>query len=377
MIKKIIIIVLLILAVWYVADNFTIKPTEKESNLDFVKLPQNFHIEVFADDLQGSKISRPGPNPGPRMLTIKDNSIFVSVPSTGEIIVLEDKNQDSKVESKKVFINNLKKPHGIAFYKDWIYIAEEDKVIRVKNENNAANLQTVEKLVDLPSGGHWTRTIKIIDNSLFISIGSSCNVCIEEEEMRATLQKCNLDGTNCKAFATGTRNAVDFIEYNNKIYATENSRDGLGENIPPDEINILQEGKNYGWPNCYGKKIHDTEFDKNIYIRDPCLDTESSFVDLQAHSAPLGLLIYQSNKFPLEYQGKMFVAFHGSWDRDEPTGYKIVSIDLQNKEVKDFATGWLSDLTVKGRPVGLIEFRGDVLVSDDNTGRIYRIYYNN
>ncbi|MBI2148531.1 PQQ-dependent sugar dehydrogenase [Candidatus Woesearchaeota archaeon] len=375
MLKKILVLIILIAVVWYVADKFTIRPSIKEKSLDFIELPKGFYIEVFADNIGGSKLSTPGPNPGPRMMGFKNDTVYVAVPSQGEILALEDKNQDSKIDAKNILINGLNRPHSIDFYEDWVYIAEENRVIRVKNENNLARLDTLQELVKLPNGGHWTRTIKIFNNSLFISTGSSCNVCIEEDKKRSAIQKCDLDGKNCVIFASGIRNAVGFIQHESKIYATENSRDGLGEDLPPDEINVIEAGKDYGWPYCYGKKIHDTEFDKNQNFKYPCHSTEPSFIDLQAHSAPLGLAVYTGNKFPKEYQGDLLVAYHGSWDRDKPTGYKIVSIDLQTKEVKDFATGWLDYLTVKGRPVDIINFRDSLLVSDDNAGIIYRIYY--
>jgi len=162
------------------------------------------------------------------------------------------------------------------------------------------------------------------------------------------------------------------------MYATDNGRDNLGEDIPPDEINIIEDGKNYGWPICYGKNIHDTDFDKNIYFRNPCMEPFEmpSFIDLQAHSAPLGLTFYSGDSFPQEYRGDLFVAYHGSWNRIVPTGYKIVSIDMLNITVKDFATGWLTGGNVLGRPVDIIVADdGSLFVSDDNAGKIYRISY--
>jgi glucose/arabinose dehydrogenase len=163
-----------------------------------------------------------------------------------------------------------------------------------------------------------------------------------------------------------------------QMYATENGRDQLGDDLPPDEINLIEEGKNYGWPICYGKNIHDTDFDKNVYIRDPCMEPfeTQSLIDLQAHSAPLGLAFYYGDKFPQEYRGNLFVAFHGSWNRKVPTGYKIISIDMKDFSVKDFATGWLNSSNVLGRPVDIIVADdGSLFVSDDNAGKIYRISY--
>lgn len=369
----------IILIVINTANKFTIKPVVNEDNLNFINLPEGFKIETFYDNLGNSKFSLPGPNNGVRMMLFNKDTVFASVMKGGYITALEDKNKDSKVENAKIFISNLNNPHNIEYYNEYYYIAEQDKIIRVKDENkdNIADLETKEKIVDLPaSGGHFTRTLKIINDKLFISIGSSCNVCNEEDERRASIQVCELNGENCRTYASGLRNSVDFVYYNDKIYAAENSRDNLGNDIPPDEINIIEENNNYGWPICYGKNIHDTQFDTRAYIRNPCLDTYESFIGLQAHSAPLGLAFYQGNKFPEQYQGKLFVAYHGSWNRDTPTGYKVVMIDVNTKEVKDFTTGWLDEnYNVRGRPVGIINFRDSLLISDDNTGKIYRIYY--
>lgn len=162
------------------------------------------------------------------------------------------------------------------------------------------------------------------------------------------------------------------------MYATENGRDWLGDDLPPDEINLVEEGKDYGWPICYGKSIHDTDFDKNVYVRAPCSEPfeTPALIDLQAHSAPLGLEFYYGDNFPAEYRGRLFVAFHGSWNRKVPTGYKIVSIDMNTSTVEDFATGWLAGSNVLGRPVDIVVAQdGSLFVSDDNAGKIYRIYY--
>jgi glucose/arabinose dehydrogenase len=362
--------------------NLGIKPAVKSGSLDNISLLQGFKIDVFADSLDGSPISYPGPNPGPRMMLLKDNVLFVTIPNRGTVVALPDKNNDKKADGVVTFIDKLNNPHGIDYYDGWFYIAEENRVIRVKESGNnlVADMKTFEVIIDnLPTGGHFTRTVKIHNNSLYVSIGSSCNVCNEQDERRAAITKCNIDGTACKVYAKGLRNSVGFVFHpaTGLMYATENGRDMLGDDIPPDEINIIEEGKNYGWPVCYGKNIHDTDFDKNVYIKDPCMEPFEmpGLVDLQAHSAPLGLAFYSGNSFPMEYRGNLFVAYHCSWNRKVPTGYKIVSID-SNLTVKDFATGWLKGGNVLGRPVDIIvSDDGSLFVSDDNAGKIYRISY--
>ncbi len=358
------------------------RPSVKvSSGLDYITLPKGFTINVFADNLGGSGVSTPGPNPGPRMMDVKDGVIFVSLMLKGSVVALPDASNSGKADKVVTVIDGLKNPHGLAFYKDWLYVAEEDKVIRMKYLGNlTVNKSTVEKLVGLPSGGHITRTIKIINDYLFVSAGSSCNVCYEDDPMRAAITRCDVDGKNCSVYAKGLRNAVGFVLNNEtgEIWATDNGRDWLGEDLPPDEINIVQDGKNYGWPICYGKNVHDTDFDRNVYIRNPCMEPfeTPSYIDLQAHSAPLGLAFYFGGRFPREYRGDLFVAYHGSWNRQVPTGYKIVRIRLGGTpSVEDFATGWLQGQNVLGRPVDIIEKDGDLYVSDDNAGKIYRISY--
>ncbi len=360
-----------------------IKPAVKSDSLGGISLPEGFRIDVFASNLGGSPVSYPGTNPGARMMLLKDNVLFVTITRDGKVVALPDKNGDKKADEAITFIENLNNPHGIDYYNGWFYIAEENRVIRVKESGNnlIADKDSLEVLINnLPTGGHFTRTVKVHNTSLYISIGSSCNVCYEQDERRAAITKCNLDGTNCKVFARGLRNAVGFVFHptTGKMYATENGRDGLGDNLPPDEINLVEEGKNYGWPLCYGKNIHDTDFDKNVYVRNPCMEPFEmpSLIDLQAHSAPLGLAFYYGDSFPEEYRGDLFVAYHGSWNRREPTGYKVVSIDMNTSTVADFATGWLAGSNVLGRPVDIIVAQdGSLFVSDDNAGKIYRIYY--
>ncbi len=350
-------------------------------SLDFVDLPNNFKIEEYYTGLSDNSLSPPGPNRGPRLMLLKDGVLYVTISKQGKVIAIQDVDNDQKGDGSTTILENLDRPHGIDYHNGWFYIAEEGQIFRVREAYGVSvDTDTKEILVDdIPEGGHFTRTLKIHNNSLYFTVGSSCNVCYEDHEWRASMVRCNLSGSNCSVFASGLRNAVGFVFHpeTDEIYATDNGRDLLGENIPPDEINLIKEGEDYGWPICYGNNIHDSSFDKNQYVRDPCLDKEPSLVSLQAHSAPLGLTIYNGNQFPEEYRGDIFVAYHGSWNREDPTGYKVARIDLETKEVIDFASGWLQeDGNVLGRPVDVIVSEdGSLLVSDDNSGKIYRIYY--
>lgn len=268
--------------------------------------------------------------------------------------------------------------------REYLYVAESGQVVRYTH--TASGFYNKEVIVNnLPAGGtHWTRSLAIKDNKLYVSIGSSCNVCNEDDLHRASVWEYRMDGSNGRIYATGLRNSVGFAIQpdTHDIFMTENGRDQLGDDVPPDEINILREGANYGWPTCYGDNIHDTGFDKNTYIRNPCempFETPST-INLQAHVAPLGLTFYSGTEFP-EYSGDLFVALHGSWNRSVPVGYKVIRIEsTPNGYVQhDFISGWLvhesgDTYSSSGRPVDItVGPQGDFYISDDKAGVVYRV----
>ncbi|HLD61692.1 MAG TPA: PQQ-dependent sugar dehydrogenase [Patescibacteria group bacterium] len=346
-----------------------------------LKLQPGFSISVFAQNLPGARV----------MAFDSFGNMWVSQTSQGIISLLEI--ADGKVTSQNDIFTDLRKPHGIAFDPQnptLLYYAEEDKISRVMVYSDAEP----EKIADLPSGdGHFTRTLGFgPDGRLYVSIGSSCNICNESDSRRAKIFSMNKDGSDFKEFASGLRNAV-FFTWNlvdGRMWATEMGRDWLGDNIPPDEINIIggpstSSGQNsvpnFGWPICYGKNIHDTDFDKNIYIRNPCEDTVGSHIDIPAHSAPLGLGFIPKEVWPKEYWYDLLLAYHGSWNRSAPTGYKVVRLKLDAQGnfsgFEDFITGWLTaGGEALGRPVDiLIQPGGKMYISDDKAGVIYKIIY--
>ena len=161
----------------------------------------------------------------------KDSTVFASLTGQGKIVALTDKDNDGKADEQMTFIDGLNKPHGLDYHDNWFYIAEETRVIKVRDDdkNGIADLGTLEVLIDdLPTGGHFTRTVKVYNNSIYLSIGSSCNVCYERDERRAARVKCSLGGSQCDIFAKGLRNSVGFVFHQDKIYATENGRELLG-----------------------------------------------------------------------------------------------------------------------------------------------------
>jgi glucose/arabinose dehydrogenase len=323
------------------------KPSTNKTNLP-LQIPNGFVMSVYARDLDA-----------PRDLELDSKgTVIVSAMAEGKVYALKD-------NENIIVAQNLTRPHGLAFHTNKLYVAEGDKVSVFDYDSNSNSATNKRKLLDLPNGGnHVTRSILIHENKIYISIGSSCNVCNENDSRRAVIMTANLDGSDFKQYATGLRNSV-FMAVNpatQEVWATENGRDMIGDDIPPDEINIVKEG-HFGWPHCYGKQVHDDSFDKAKSVN--CGTTLPSRVDLQAHSAALGLAFWKEH---------LLVAFHGSWNRSTPTGYKVVIIDPATNTVKDWLTGWQNGGVPLGRPVDiLVKNGGEIYISDDKAGVVYKL----
>lgn len=346
-------------------------------------LPDNFSISVYANNV-----------PGARVMAI-DGRGTMWVSQTGEGTISSIETKDGAVTGVNAVFRNLDRPHGLAIdYQEpeVLYFAEETKISKVKLYSEDAP----QKIADLPAGSrHYTRTLGFgPDDRLYVSIGSTCDVCYEKDERLAAIYSMKRDGSDFKKVAQGLRNSVFFTwsYIDGRMWATEMGRDNLGDDVPPDEINVIESGPgagsgqdpvpDYGWPVCYGQNIHDSNFDKNQYIQNPCNGKVPAKVELPAHSAPLGLAFVPEEGWPESYWYDLFVAMHGSWNRSEPTGYKIVRVKLDERGnyqgTEDFISGWLdqNERSV-GRPVDLLIQPGGVLyASDDKAGLIYKITYN-
>jgi glucose/arabinose dehydrogenase len=336
-----------------------------------IALPPGFEIGVYAQGLNGPRMLAFGP----------DGQLYVADRDANRIVRLPDLNKDGVADGIQVVADNLARPSSLAFYKDGsLYVGETTRILRLSASDARGVFQQRQTIIDgLPSLGHNTRTVLFSPDwrTLFVSIGSSCNNCIESDPRRATIMRYNPDGSGGQVFARGLRNAVgiNFRPGTNELWATTNGRDYLGDNLPPDTINLVGQGDNFGWPRCQAGDIVDPE----LGSPNACQGVTQPVVKLQAHSAPLGLAFYTGSQFPVEYRGGLFVAFHGSWNRSVPTGYKVVFIPIQDGKpgaVQDFATGWLANGTAWGRPVDVITSPdGSLFVSDDSGGMIYRIIY--
>src|SRR3989442_11154042 len=333
---------------------------------DALRVPPGFTIAVFAENLQGVRYMTLGPG----------NGVYASQRGSGLIVKLIDAKHDGVVDSVVTIASGLKGPFGIAFRGDTMYVAEERDVIRF--DPGARVPVTVTRL---PGGsGHSTRTIVFgPDGKLYVAAGSSCNLCEERDSMRAAVTQFNPDGSGGRIFAKGLRNSVGmaFNPATGELWSGNNDRDMLGDDGPPEHINIIKDGRNYGWPECYlpGKP-------NPQYGSADCSHVEPPAITVHAHSAPLRLAFYTGTQFPREYRGDAFVTLPGSWNRSVPTGAKVVRVEVDSGGrravgVDDFIVGWQRpDGTRWGRPVSLLVMPdGSLLVSDDMGGKIWRVSY--
>jgi glucose/arabinose dehydrogenase len=333
-------------------------------------LPPGFAIDVFADGVGSVRLMALDPA----------GTILVSEPSRGRVIALPDKNGDARADAALTVVDGLDSPHGLAFQDGALYVAETGRVLRFRYDPAAMKAfdQTVV-VPNLPRGQqHWSRTVVFgPDGHMYVSVGSSCNVCRESDKRRAAVVRYNADGSGETIFASGLRNAVGLAFHPaGVLWATVNERDWRGDDTPSEYVTEVKPGAFYGWPDCMavaGELKPDTRFDRNAR----CDGVTRATREIQAHSAPIGIAFYTGTQFPPEYRGSAFVAYRGSWNRSVPTGYKVVVVrfrDGQPTAVEDFVTGWLEGASSWGRPVDVIVGRdGALYVSDQGAGRIYRI----
>lgn len=394
MVKKTLLSLLLLGVLGYAAYAFLVPtvsvppsapaPTEGEE-VSFLTLPDGFRATYFAKNV-----------PGARVMEFVPGGLLVSQTREGKVSLINER--EGKTEVRTV-LSGLNSPHGLASRCDDgrtcdLYVAEHDALSRYHYENGVARDR--QKLISLSASladRHKTRTLLFLpaprEDTLLISVGSSCDVC-HDEGQRGKIIAYDTKTGEVSEYARGLRNAVFMTlnPINGLVFATEMGRDNLGDDLPPDEINVIEPARgiqNFGWPICYGKNMHDTNFDKNTYIRNPCMEPfeAPSWLDLQAHSAPLGLSFIPEEGWPEDMWFDLLIAYHGSWNRSIPTGYKIVKVDIDGRgnpgEPKDFITGWLTENGTKhGRPADVKALPGGAIyISDDYAGAIYKISSNN
>lgn len=349
-------------------------PTPETVGRRFVVAP-GYRVELFADGVQNARFIRFSPQ----------GTLVVSQPRLGRLLQIDrDANGDGRSDGQRVVVEGLDRPHGFDFSADQLFVGEGGAIARIGyTESGPDSLQTsgtpTRIVTGLPEGeNHWTRTLRIgPDGLLYLTIGSSCNVCLEKDPRRAAMMRYAIDGSGEEIYASGLRNSVgfDWRPGTRELYATDNGRDLLGDDIPPCELNRIERAAFYGWPYAWGDNQPDPDFGKGQPARiRASIPPAHAF---GAHQAPLGITFLRHPGQPADYPGAALVALHGSWNRSELSGYKVVSLhwDAEGRiSQRDFLTGFLAGDDVIGRPVDVAEGPdGAIYVSDDYAAAIYRI----
>jgi glucose/arabinose dehydrogenase len=275
--------------------------------------------------------------------------------------------------------------HGITFNADTVYLATDKRVLRGAVDANGDFIGLSDIITDLPDGGqHPYRTLGIgPDSMLYISIGSDCDACPETNPEHATMVHAALDGSSRSVFARGLRNTIgfDWHPQTGALFGMDHGSDFRGDDLPPEELNRIEAGGNFGWPYCFARREIDPIIDDppGTTKQEYCATTVPSVLENQAHGAPIGMVFYDGAAFPSEFAGDAFIALHGSWNRFPPTGYKVVRLRFDAGEpvaFEDFVSGFLIEdgRAQFGRPAGIaVAPDGALLVTDDDNGMIYRI----
>ncbi len=367
-----------------------------------LRVPDGFAVRLFASRLNQ-----------PRLMTIgPDGVLYVAERGAGAIIRLPDADGDGLADERQVIATGFNIPHGIEWHDGWLYVASGNRVERLKDADGNGQFETRELVTDnIPAAqGHVTRTLHFgPDGKLYVTAGSSSNNTPESDPRRAAMLRFNPDGSipddnpfandpdqrRRAVWAEGLRNAIDFLFLpDGRLWANHNGSDGLGDDRPPEEVIIqVEKGQHYGWPWCYTpalgavpagtKDVQDTRVAFGTRLTSCDQSTPALFTDL-AHQAPIGMVRYDKNAFPADYQGSIFPAYHGSWNSTQPRDCKVQRIIVRNGqpvEGQPFLTGFRDSAgqdcaQAWGRPAGVaVGPQGELFVSDDKNGNVYRVVY--
>jgi glucose/arabinose dehydrogenase len=331
-----------------------------------------FKVSVFASRLDN-----------PRGMALSpDGVLYVCDMKDGCVLALEDPDGKGYCSRPQTVIQGLDHPHSLVFWGGELYVGETTRISRFTLSEGLLGASDGHTVIALPPGGrHFTRTLDFgPDGKLYVSIGSTCDACEEKDERYGTICRLNTNGTAFEIYARGLRNAVGirFRPGTSQLWASGNGRDYLGDDLPPEGFYLVEPAKHYGWPYSYslnGKTVPDPDLGKKG-IR----QTGQPVFEYQAHTAPLGINFYTGQAFPAKFKEGLFVCFHGSWNRSIPVGYKVVFFPLAKNKLSgkpvDFLWGFLQGPERVGRPVDVINgARGELFVSDDYAGRIFKVVY--
>ena len=337
-----------------------------------ITLPPGFSIDLYAANVPGARSMAIGAR----------GTLFVGTRREGKVYALVDRNGDQRADEVITIARGLNMPNGVAFRDGALFVAEVSRVLRFDNIEERLKNPPRPVVVNesLPTKSHhgWKFIRFGPDGRLYVPVGAPCNVCEEKDPRFATIMRMDRDGRNLEIFARGVRNTVgfDWHPLTRELWFTDNGRDWLGNDRPPDELNRAQRpGLHFGFPYWHGRDIPDPEYGKGR--------RKEEFIppamELGPHVASLGMRFYTGTMFPAEYRNQIFIAEHGSWNRSEPIGYRLTLVRLEGNRAVSyevFAEGWQSDGKAWGRPVDLqLMPDGSLLVSDDKAGAIYRISY--
>lgn len=342
-------------------------------DLSGIRLPPGFSIAVYSEQV-----------PGARSMTLADDgTVYVGTLSEGKVYALRDANGDGKAEPPQTVASGLNAPNGVAWLGGALYLAEVSRISRLDAAALRGTLPATPRVLydGYPADRHhgWKYLRAGPDGKLYTAVGAPCNVCQPDRPIYGTLTRLDPDGKNLEIYARGLRNSVgfDWHPLTRELWLTDNGRDWLGDDRPPDELNHAPKaGMHFGFPHCFGKDIADPEFGRAA----PCSQFTPPAWSFPAHVAALGLCFYTGTAFPADYRQQLFVAQHGSWNRSRPQGYRVALVRFaegQPVAEEAFAEGWLKpDGQVTGRPVDVLPMPdGALLVSDDQAGVVYRITY--
>ena len=338
-----------------------------------LNLPEGFSMSLYASGITKARF----------LLATENGDLLVSRPRRGDILLLRpDPDAPDRAGEPRTLLSDLKNPSGMDIENGWLYIGESNAVGRVrfdaqKGEITGEYQHIISGLTD--DGNHRYKVVGVgPDKKLYLSQGSTCNVCVEDDPRRATISRFNLDGSGEELFATGLRNSMgmDWAPWSDALYATDNGRDMLGDDYPPCELNKIEAGKFYGWPYFNGDNEPDPDFNKAP--AELAANPVAPAHKFAAHNAPLGLKFIDTESWPESFDKVALAALHGSWNRSTPDGYKVVSLHWQDGEIirRDFLTGFELGGNIIGRPVDVAQGPdGVIYISDDYAGAIYRVSY--
>jgi glucose/arabinose dehydrogenase len=356
-----------------VAAMLTVLPVEGLAlPLEQIKLPPGFEISIYASGVENARSMTLSPN----------GTLFVGTRSAGKVYAIVDRNGDFQADEVITLARGLNSPNGVAFRDGALYVAEVSRVLRFDDIESRLTSSSQPVVVNdkFPRDGHhgWKFMRFGPDDRLYVPVGAPCNICERHPDRYAVIMRMRPDGSGLETFARGIRNTVGFDWHpkTQELWFTDNGRDRLGDDIPPDELNHApRPGMHFGYPYCHGENIPDPEFG----TRRQCAEFTPPAQNLGPHVAALGMRFYTGTMFPEPYRQQIFIAEHGSWNRTTPIGYRVALVRLDNNRAvsyEPFAEGWLQGSKAWGRPVDVLVMPdGSLLVSDDRADVIYRIRY--